>query len=157
MATKTYIPIASITLGSTTSSVTFSNIPQNYRDLVLLVEHTSTQTGETFFKFNNDTGSNYHRVFVDARNGSTSTSIQTQMSAFYAPAGDRTTGIMNILDYSKTDRHKTSIIRFGNATYTVQPHGQRWANNAAITEINLDPNSGSYNTGSTFSLYGIEG
>jgi hypothetical protein len=38
----TYTPIASITLGATATSVTFSSIPSTYTDLILVMNGSST-------------------------------------------------------------------------------------------------------------------
>ena len=155
MATPTYTPIASITLGSSASSVTFSSIPQDYRDLVLVVDLGVSSNGETFFEFNSDTGSNYSRVFMRGDGSSATSSSQSQMSAFFCLTGDKVLGLMQIMDYSATDKHKTSLIRFGNPDESVQAHAQRYASTSAITEMKLTQSSGNYNTGSTFSLFGI--
>ena len=55
----TYEPIATTTLGTSASSVTFSTIPGTYTDLVLVVAGTSAATNGNEMQFNGDTGNNY--------------------------------------------------------------------------------------------------
>jgi hypothetical protein len=62
---STYEPIASQTLGSAVSSVTFSSIPQNYTDLILVVNYgISANNFGARIRFNGDTGSNYSDSFI---------------------------------------------------------------------------------------------
>ena len=57
---NTYEPIATNTLGSAASSVTFSSIPSTYTDLIVVMNYAnSTGLADVFFRFNGDTGSNY--------------------------------------------------------------------------------------------------
>jgi len=65
MPTPTYTPLATVTLGSTAASVTFSSIPATYRDLILII--TAQRTGSPVnvgMRFNGDSGSNYSSVFM---------------------------------------------------------------------------------------------
>jgi hypothetical protein len=66
---------------------------------------------------------------------------------------------LNFLDYSATDKHKTTLTRSGysdlSSVATVEATAIRWANTAALTSIVFSTNVGSFSTGSTFALYGI--
>jgi len=56
---STYTPIASQTLGSAASSVTFSSIPQGYTDLVLVINSVAaSSTNNMDMSFNSDTSAN---------------------------------------------------------------------------------------------------
>ena len=55
----TYTPIASITLGAATSSVTFSSIPQTYTDLIVIFNGRTDGDENTNLQFNSDTTNNY--------------------------------------------------------------------------------------------------
>ena len=47
MPTPTYTPLATVTLGTSAASVTFSSIPATYRDLILIFDGTgSGSTGK---------------------------------------------------------------------------------------------------------------
>jgi hypothetical protein len=157
MPTPTYTSLATITLGSSASSVTFSSIPATYRDLVLVVNGTLTDNTNIRVRFNGDTGSNYSFVYA----GGTSSGPESAALTFaFALVGDfgtsQSTVIGQIMDYSATDKHKTVLGR-GNrfSTEAVQMTANRWANTSAITSIVVFPGLGSMNTGTTLSLYGI--
>jgi hypothetical protein len=74
MPTPTYTPLATVTLGSSASSVTFSSIPATYRDLILVVDGTTNATHNVGMRFNGDTGNNYFMVTAFG-NGSTTSSV----------------------------------------------------------------------------------
>lgn len=161
MPTNTYIPLATQTLTGTASSVTFGSIPGTYRDLVLVVRQL-INTGETDVRFNTDDGNNYSTVTMrgGADNSTYSASftangIKPQNSA----GGTFSFFTLQIMDYSATDKHKTSLLRSGAGTSSAtstQAHSIRWANTAAITTVRcLAVDGGTYQSGSTFSLYGI--
>jgi hypothetical protein len=62
-------------------------------------------------------------------------------------------GIINIQDYSATDKHKTWISR-GNWGWT-SAFGGRWANTNAITSVKILVSGTTFQSGATFALYGI--
>jgi hypothetical protein len=65
MATPTYDLIDSVTLSSSATSVTFSSITQDYRDLILVCEASSNNSPAGFYgRYNGDTANNYHTVFL---------------------------------------------------------------------------------------------
>ena len=75
---QAYVPIQTITLTASSASVTFSNIPQNFTDLVLVVAGTYTTgaTNDSVLQFNSDTNSNYSWVRL-LGNGTSITSGRT--------------------------------------------------------------------------------
>jgi len=58
----TYEPIASTTLGSAASTITFNSIAASWTDIKLILIGTSSTGGAVIFRFNNDSGSNYSNV-----------------------------------------------------------------------------------------------
>jgi hypothetical protein len=64
--------------------------------------------------------------------------------------------ILNIFDYSSNDKHKTTISRTGIVSLYTVAYSTRWANASAVTSITIFPDSGNFNSGSTFAMYGIE-
>ena len=158
MATPTDTALATITLSSSASSVTFSNISQSFRDLVLVWNGKSTNLDYSIRgRLNGDSGSNYADVYMIGNSGGATSGTYAQPYFFAgAPAGyTRTTCIINFMDYSATDKQK-SIITRGNmdATYT-SAIASRWANTAAITSIQLYAAGDAWASGTTMSLYGI--
>jgi hypothetical protein len=170
MPTPTYTPLATVTLGSATSSVTFSSIPATYRDLIIVVNGRSTESGTNLDtvggRFNGDAGSNYSYVGMNAgdsgspsSNSGTTTNFQGGRLA--TSNGGRTAFgvcVIQILDYSATDKHKTVLSRGASQTeaVAVDANASRWANTAAVTSVLLRTAQGAnYVAGSTFDLYGV--
>jgi hypothetical protein len=165
MPTATYTPLANVTLGSSASSVTFSSIPATYRDLILVFEG-SVNTGDRVvaIRFNSDSGSNYSRVQMAGTGSSTSSSpLSGTATDFYyqATASQQTNAVVQIMDYTATDKHKSMVSRANTPAAYVFANAHRWASTAAITSLQVFPATGSYgangsfNIGSTFSLYGV--
>ena len=162
---SSYIPIASQTLGSPASSVTFSSIPttlngKTLRDLVLVLQATATSFDSTRanLRFNSDSGSNYFDINMRG-DGSVATSAAAN-NTFAAGASTPTTGgnaIIQLLDYSVTDKHKSGLVRHSAASREVNASSFRWANTSAINTILLINFGDTWTAGSTFSLYGLEG
>ena len=155
MATPTYELIETTTLSSSASSVTFSSITQDYRDLVLVVDKPSGDI-RTSLRFNSDTSSSYDLVSAQG-DGSSTASYKSTQTYIWAPlfnsGGDvRSLVIFNIMDYSQTDRHKAVLSRYGAASSRVAMDAGRWANTSAITSIQVLP---TLPAGSILSLYGI--
>ena len=67
----TYEPLATTTGTGSSTTVTFTTIPQTYTDLVLVCSDINAQTTDIGVRFNNDSGSNYGRVvaFADLSGG----------------------------------------------------------------------------------------
>ena len=158
MATPTYTPLASTTLSSSASSVTFSSIPQTYGDLILTWDvDISATTGQIILRFSGDTGANYSRVQMRG-DGSAAASFAadgaTQLFAYSSPY-DKFWGNIQIMDYSATDKHKTGLIRNDNVGEFTVALASRWANTSAVTSIEVFTDGETYLAGSTFSLYGV--
>lgn len=153
--------MANITLGSSAASVTFSSISQAYRDLVLVIQATTSSSDNSIIRFNSDSGANYNLVTMYG-NGSTTSSqnASNQTSGYMAWHGatSSTTAsmdIINIMDYSATDKHKSFLVRDDQPANGTQALAQRWASTSAITTILVKPNSATWSAGSTFALYGV--
>jgi hypothetical protein len=161
MPTPTYTPLATVTLGSSASSVTFSSIPATYRDLILIVRRTTTTAANIVWRVNNDSGNNYNRVIML---GSTSAGVasasNSNVSSLFLDNGasDTTIPVLHIvqfMDYSATDKHKTVLTRETTTDASTSAIASRWASTPAITSISMAASTGSLAIGSTFNLYGI--
>jgi hypothetical protein len=163
MPTPTYTALANITLGSSASSVTFSSIPATYRDLVLVINGSNTANATLQSQFNGDTASNY--TVVDAFGSGSSPSSSTSgantamnLTQNGAIGAGRVAFVVQFMDYSATDKHKTVLVRKnmdGSSFPGVGMVAGRWASTSALNSIRLAPSGGSFTSGSTFSLYGI--
>ena len=161
----TYEPIATTTLSSAQSSVTFSSISGSYTDLVLVsnLAIINANTANVVYRFNSDTNSNYSDTRIQG-NGSAASSNRSPNATFtYANAIAYPSGtvgeniyITHIFNYSNTTTYKTQMSRANRAATGTDAIVGLWRSTAAITSITilLDP-SDTYKSGSTFTLYGI--
>ena len=162
MPTPTYVALATATLTSGATSVTFSSIPATYRDLVIITNiGRNAGSAALLIRFNGDTGSNYSNVTMYG-DGSSTTS-NTNGITDWLPLGWNANlgtalnfvGIAHIQDYSATDKHKTVLARSNRADRGTEAIAGRWASTSAISTI-LVGNIADAIAGSTVSLYGIE-
>lgn len=161
MPTPTYVPLATVTLGASASSVSFSSIPATYRDLVVVMDLTTSVDNGLVQMELNANASGYNFVFMSG-NGSTTTSGASTGNTFMrlnlttrTNSTTRSNFIANLLDASATDKHKTVISRFNNASTGTEAFANRWGNTARVTSVRLFLGSGNFNSASIFSLYGI--
>jgi hypothetical protein len=175
MPTPTYTPLATITLSSSANNVTFSSIPTSgYRDLILVVNGRSTYTTDAAdgvsVRLNSDTAANYTYIrmggtgssaFVDAATSQTRAFVASMRSSGSSNT-DPSVAIIQIMDYSASDKYKTILGR-GNSTAGdgVTAHASRWANTVAMTTLAVFPERGlqgsssQWAIGTTFNLFGI--
>ena len=163
---STYTPIATTTLGSAQTTVTFSSIAGTYTDLVLVASMKTTGANyQPILRFNSDTGSNYSSTVVYGNGSSAGSARHTNQNGIYAnpgagigTVGDYLPWIINIQNYANTTTYKTTVARFSNAASVVNGGVGLWRNTAAITTVSLTAESGSgdFQAGSTFTLYGIK-
>lgn len=157
MPTATYIALANTTLGSATTTVTFSSIPATYRDLVLVIAGTATATDQMVIRFNSSTTGYSEVAMLGSASGATSFTATVNRLSQIALSTTQSNGIMHIMDYSATDKHKTALYRNnlgGSSTYAV---AGRWADTSAITSIllGLETGGNTFASGCSFALYGI--
>jgi hypothetical protein len=159
----TYEPLATTTLGSAASSVTFSSISGSYTDLVLVVSATwSGGSNSSFgFRLNSDTGSNYSitQLYGDGSSASSGRqSNQTKAVIGQINPTEFGTTIFQFQNYSNATTYKTTLSRSNVAGVITLAGVALWRNTAAITRIDLEyfDVAGTFDTGSTFTLYGIK-
>jgi len=181
MSTKLtdFYQIATTTLGSATSTVTFSSIPADYTHLQIRASYQTSRgtypLDKIFIRFNSDTASNYSTHVVQGDGASAASSVENttsltdrDMSATTAASGGLVFGtlIMDILDYANTNKYKTTRTLIGFDTNgTVTGYGGRagllsgnWRSTSAITSVTFTvDNAANYSANSKFSLYGIKG
>ena len=152
--TNTYVPLANITLTSTDSEIVFSSIPATYRDLVLVWNGSTTGNTDLRLRYNLDANNNYFYVAVDNTFNQASTSSSAHHFMFSTTA--QWSHISHIMDYSATDKQKTTLSRRNSAGHgTVAMEANRWANTAAIHTVSVTAPSNPMQVGTTISLYGV--
>jgi hypothetical protein len=153
---STYDPIATQTLGSATSIITFSSIPSTYTDLVLVIQGSMATAGGNYIQINGDTGNNYSVTFIygDGSSAVTTRSVNSpSASAFYLNTG-QSNAILQFMNYSNTTTNKTFLSR-ANSSDFVSARVSLYRSTSAISSITVG-STFNYNTGSTFTLYGIK-
>ena len=160
-AGSTYTPIATTTLGSAAASYTFSSIPSTYTDLVLVFNGTCT-TGLTSMNitFNSDTASNYSMTRLYGNGTSAFSERQTSVASMIVGVVSTAQGtnIVQIQNYSNTTTYKTALSRQNIASdpdVAVAAGVGLWRSTSAITSMTITAPPRNFNTGSTFTLYGI--
>jgi hypothetical protein len=163
---STYEPIASQTLGTATATVTFFSLPQNYTDLVLVMQarlDSAFTSRELRMQLNNDTGSNYSVTRMAGTGSGTPfsdrTSSQTNMAFGVIPAANQTAGnvgnaIFQIQNYSNSATNKTILNRTNDANDWVTTAVGLYRSSNPVTSITLY-STGNFVSGSTFTIYGV--
>jgi len=154
------------------STITFSNIPQNYKHLqIRYIGRGSSSTVYSRLRFNSDTSTNYytHELYgggggslgAQAYSGSSFNAIVLSGQGFTSASSTFNGGIVDILDYTSTSKNKTVKILEGfdaNGSGALGLYSGLWsATPAAITTIEIIISSGTFSQYSHFALYGIRG
>jgi hypothetical protein len=161
--TAKFTVLGNTTLTTSSASVTFSSIPSGYKDLVLVVEQTGAGVNAWInVRFNGDSGTNYYGVSMAGSGSSTQSATLTQSylavggGVEYSDGTNPQQAILQISDFSATDKHKTMLstsnVAVGSGVGTAAYAG-RWANTAAITSISFVNRT--FAAGSTFRLLGV--
>lgn len=158
-AGATYEPIATFTTTSAQSSYTFSSISSSYTDLILVVTNTTSSTNSIALQFNSDTASNYSNTVLQGDGSSASSQRDvSQTSLIVGSTGTNiNTTICQIMNYSNTSIYKSLLSRAGWGGFTlVRGIVGLWRSTSSINSIKiLTANGSNFNTGATFTLYGI--
>ena len=157
---------------ATINEVVFSNIPQTYTHLQLRFTArcnlaASTDNNAEMY-FNSDTTSNYSQHGMYSNNlSATGTFANVNMNHLLAgrttaassTSGVFGVGIIDILDYTNTNKFKTIRSLTGhdqNGSGFLFLFSGNWRSTAAITSIRFIPaNSAAWVQNSNFSLYGV--
>lgn len=172
--TGAMVPLQVVTVsGSGASSVSFSNIPQDYAHLQIRAMaqpyYGSTPGGgQVSMRFNGDTNQNYtrHGLFgdgnsVSAIGYSTGTYNYIAIERFYWVNSSSVFGVSvaTVLDYANSNKTKTVLSSGGwdaNGSGEVVLASGLWTGTAAITSISINPPGSTLNQYSQFALYGIK-
>ncbi len=161
----TYEPIATTTLGSAASSITFSSISGSYTDLRLVVigAQATSSTAYWAFQFNSDTATNYSQTSITGDGSNASSNRLTSQPTGYMMYSTTLTqtvsmGTLDIFSYAGST-NKTCLSTFSgdrNGSGAVERLVNLWRNTSAITSIKIFSDAvGNFATGTTATLYGI--
>ena len=166
-----YESIATVTLGSAASTISFSSIPSTYQHLQVrgIARGTLASNEVTIrMRFNSDTGNNYARHILEgdgvtaAAYAASSGNLMALGTASASTAGASIFGVAvaDVLDYKDTNKYKTLRNLSGNdrnGSGAISLTSGLWMNTAAITSITIFADSGNLDQYSSFALYGIKG
>jgi hypothetical protein len=177
-ATSAYDSLGSVLLSSSSSSISFSNIPQTYTHLQIRAttrnDRADTGAQSTTLSFNGDTThTNYrsHLLYYAASTANPSAEAN-QLSGYYASIGYTAAAnmtanvfglhIIDILDYANTSKNTTVRTIFGldsnsaTAGY-VGLVSSLWMNTAAVSSISMTTlPAANFVANTSVSLYGIK-
>lgn len=155
--------ISSISVNSSVSSLTFSNIPDHYQDLVVISNTImATQSGDgTSFRFNSNSSTTYSSAIIYADSSALgSTAIFSSNTLYYminSLTSARGFSSMQIFDYANPNIYKNVLGEYTVGTQVVTAGIGVWANFDPITSITLiDLNSDNFALGTTLTLWGIK-
>lgn len=152
------VALATTTLASNTTTVTFSSISSAYRDLRLVISGTVNATTNLSAILNGDSSAAYSRVYMGGNGSTTSSSSFANADPFigyWEGGGSNNNMIIDFMDYSATDKHKTALSRANNPAAVTWAWCYRWGSTNAISSIAMSANATTWATGTTFSLFGI--
>lgn len=156
---STYTPIATTTLGSGTGTVTFSSIPSTYTDLVLVASFSCSAATATVFRLNGDTGNNYSYTYLAGGGGGVGSGRNSNASStgwtYDTSSNVQDNGIAHFNNYANTTTYKTILSRGNTPETQTVVNVNLWRSTSAINTIAIIASSANFNTGSTFTLYGI--
>jgi hypothetical protein len=163
---KTYEPIQTQTLTGTAATVDFTSIPQTYTDLILVSQVDFDSQGNLTFRLNSDSGTNYSYTHLSgngtsassSRGGTLSVGLCTITAEFTTTLGDGVS-ITQFMNYSNTTTNKTVISRSNTTSLGTSLSVSLWLSTAAISTITLAKNlgfTGTFQSGSSFTLYGVK-
>ena len=159
----TYEPIATTTLGSAASTITFSSIPATYTDLRLILNYIQSGSFDARMQFNGDTATNYSSTRMSGDGTTAASSRQTSVNYILGSHTIQDGSAIklmtaDIFSYAGST-NKTALITStedrNGAGATMQLVGL-WRSTSAITSINLLTSTNNFATGTIATLYGIK-
>jgi hypothetical protein len=166
---STRTAIATTTLSSNTAEISFTNIPNIYTDLIVVINggRSSTVTNGINIRFNTDSGTNYSstRMWKDGTGVSTdrfvnNSNIYDNTLSYNAIGG---AFIGNFFNYANSGIFKTVLCRSGSANSNVAGDVSAivglWRSTSVVSSIQFQNDFGSANSflsGTTATLYGIK-
>jgi len=173
-AQSTYTPIATTTYASPGVNYVFSNIPQTYTDLVLVVYGrntypTATNAINMYINTTTQSSSNWSQTNLNGTGTGNSASHQTTSTPDYGastslPSASATANLFglaefHIMNYASTIMTKTVLIRGSydlNGSGALDLNVANYQSTVAVTSLQIGSGYGyNYAAGTTFTLYGI--
>jgi hypothetical protein len=160
----TYEPIATTTLGSSSSSITFSSIPSTYTDLRIIwnISGVSSQS-DIPMRFNGNSSTSYSYTYLRGNGSSVASGRLANEAQMFMTGGNSLASgfqvslIIDIFSYAGST-YKTALAQYlndRNGSGSVASNVGLWRNTAAINSVTLFAISATLNAGTNATLYGI--
>jgi hypothetical protein len=166
-----FFPIVSTVLSGTSSQIDLGTLPTTYKHLQIRITSFASATGNHHVRFNSDTSTSSYiwaEIYAGGGGGSTPGGVATSdgfMKAGYTTAGGAGSSlipgyaIIDINSYSDTTGFKYLMSHSGadaNGDGYVLYRAGIWQSTSPITSIQYFPATGTFNAGTTFSIYGVK-
>jgi hypothetical protein len=161
----TYESIATTTLGSAATSITFSSIPSTYTDLRVVFVGTQSTGTACFVRLNSDTGTNYSYTYLWGNGSSVGSgrAINEDWILIDLASGFGSTYPamfqMDLFSYAGST-FKTMLVQNSNdknGSGSVERSVRLWRSTSAINTISINSyNAANFAIGTTATLYGIK-
>jgi hypothetical protein len=164
-AGPTYEKVATSTLTSNTSTVTFTSIPQTYTDLVIIFSGKAANNTDAQVRIGGsntpDSSAGYSRHFMFGYSGGMVADTISSLNGFiFSPYNENTNLVMHLNSYTNPNIYKPVIIRNGpkptsgdNLTYVA---AGIYRDTTAINCVQFYSPTHNFVTGSVFTIYGIK-
>lgn len=163
--TSTEVAIATTTLGSAASSITFSSISSAYTDLRLVVVGQAATGFSMYVRLNNDSSAVYSYTKISGNGSSASSARRANTAQFWLgidngiPTSNWALAQIDLFNYTGSN-YKTVLTNWSadqNGSGETEQAVQLWRSTSAINRIDISCAAGSANlsAGTTATLYGI--
>lgn len=164
---NTFELIASNTVSTAVSSITFSSIPSTYTDLVIKMSARKANNDyDIELKFNgNSTG--YSGVYLESNGTAASSGIYSSLTQAWS--GNASTNNQSASTFGNSEIYIPNYLSSNNKSFSVDAVNENngttayanllgwlWSNTSAITSIELNANGSTFVSNSTFYLYGVK-
>lgn len=161
---STYEKIATTTLGSNTSTVTFTDIPSTYTDLVIIFSGTAATSTDAKIRIGGsntpDSGASYSRHFMFGYTNAIAVDTVTGLDGWiFSPYNVNTNLVMHLNAYTNPNIYKPVLIRNGaqsSADAITYFAAGIWRDVAVVNCVQFVSPTHNFTTGSVFSIYGIK-
>jgi hypothetical protein len=169
---NSYESISTVTVGAGgVSSITFSSIPSTYQHLQIryIARGSFAGASQEFYLRYNGSSANYnggHYLYGEGTGVSvgkyaySTVAVLEQLVAATSTASVFNGGVIDVLDYTNTNKYKTHRSLGGydaNGSGYIYVNSSLWMDTAAVSSITMLPSTGNFAQYSSFALYGISG
>ena len=154
----TYDNIATTTLGSAASSITFSSIPTTYTDLRIILNASSANNPNVELTFNGS-GTGYSQTFIRSSGSAVSSTRENNQSKLFLYPAIQTTRTQFSIDIFRYTSSTNKTILYTGALQTsdgIYNSVALWRDTSVISSIDFFIPTFSFSAGTTATLYGIK-